>query len=90
MNNPKISLKSSALSQWPSGNGMGYALRNERYRYIEWMKSDTRSPYDKSNVIAKQLFDYKKDPLETVNLANESKYEIIANHLQNELKSYFK
>ena len=90
MNNPKTSLKSSALSQWPSGNGMGYALRNERYRYIEWMTSDTRSPYDKSNVIAKQLFDYKKDPLETVNLANESKYEIIANHLQNELKSYFK
>ena len=35
MKNTKISVKSSAMSQWPSGNGMGYALRNERFRYVE-------------------------------------------------------
>ena len=90
MKNPKISVKSSAMSQWPSGNGMGYALRNERFRYVEWMTGDTKSPYNKSNVFAKQLFDYKKDPYETVNIADESTYKDVADHLQKELSTYFK
>ena len=88
--NPNALVKKSALSQWPSGNRMGYAVRTKYYRYVEWMTGDTRDPYDKSNVISRQLFDYKKDPLETVNLADESQYKDIANHLQKELKTYFK
>ena len=69
---------------------MGYAIRTKYYRYVEWMTGDTRDPYDKSSVISRQLFDYKKDPLETVNLADESQYKEIANHLQKELQTYFK
>ena len=83
-------IKSFALSQWPSGNRMGYALRNKRYRYVEWVTGDTRQSYDEITVISRQLFDYKKDPLETINLADESQYEEIASYLQKELKTYFK
>ena len=90
MLNPSHMIKSSALSQWPSGNRMGYAIRNKRYRYVEWVTGDTRQSYDEITVISRQLFDYKKDPLETINLADESQYKEIANYLQNELKTYFK
>lgn len=32
-----------AISQWPKLNGMGYALRTEQFRYIEWVGYNFKS-----------------------------------------------
>ena len=58
-------IKDYAVSQYPRGNVMGYALRNERYRYVAWYKNRSTAEED---VIIKELYDYKNDPNETVNI----------------------
>ncbi|QNN21916.1 sulfatase [Planctomycetales bacterium ZRK34] len=44
---------------------MGYSIRTQRYRYTEW--------YDVHNqrLIARELYDHKSDPHETVNIAGQ-------------------
>ena len=64
-----------AFSQYPRGDKMGYAIRNDRYRYVEWGDS-------------KQLFDYTLDPLETVNRAGDPTYEGIEAELSEALKGW--
>jgi iduronate 2-sulfatase len=51
---------------------MGYALRTDRYRYIEWR--DHRDP--KSAPIFTELYDHETDPTETKNIAAQ-KTEVI-------------
>jgi iduronate 2-sulfatase len=46
---------------------MAYALRTNRYRYIEWR--DHRDP--KSEPIFTELYDHENDPKETTNIAHE-------------------
>lgn len=58
--------KKGAFSQYPrgipqKGAGMGYTVRNERYRLVEWRV--------KGEVAAVELYDHQADPAETVNLA---------------------
>ena len=45
---------------------MGYALRNGRYRYVAWYKN--RNSIKEQDIIIKELYDYKNDPEETVNI----------------------
>ncbi len=42
---------------------MGYAIRTDRYRYIEWRNVKTQS------VQARELYDHQVDPHEMKNLA---------------------
>jgi iduronate 2-sulfatase len=42
---------------------MGYALKTDRWSYHEWRDFKT------GDVVARELYDEKADPLETVNLA---------------------
>ena len=42
---------------------MGRSVRTARYRYTEWRDFKT------GNVVASELYDHEKDPLETVNIA---------------------
>jgi iduronate 2-sulfatase len=65
---PARKWKTAAFSQFPRpfapskrGNGMGYSVRTERYRYTEW-----RMPGEDT---ALELYDHEKDPFETVNVA---------------------
>jgi hypothetical protein len=44
---------------------MGYSLRSDRYRYVEWRSLEGRS------VIGRELYDYEADPLETFNRAGD-------------------
>ncbi len=71
-------VKDFAVSQFPRWpDKMGYAFRNNRYRYVIWMKNNFRSdkqPFDESLVDAEELYDYKTDPLETVSYAYDSTY----------------
>lgn len=51
---------------YPRNQLLGRAVRNERYRFVEWKKpgaADTTAEYE--------LYDYQKDPSETKNLAKE-------------------
>ena len=84
------SVKDFAISQYPRGNRMGYALRTERYRYVEWHKNNYRSSkeYKAENVIAVELYDYQADPLETKSLQDDPKYKQIRSELEEQLKGF--
>ncbi len=69
---------------------MGYALRDKRYRFVQWTKGfKTYLPFDKSKVIAYELFDYETDPLETKNLANDPKYAKVVKRMEKQLEEYY-
>ncbi len=64
--------KSAAFSQFPrkheDRNFMGYAMRTERYRYIEWLENSTGS------IAARELYDHETDPDENENIADRPEY----------------
>ncbi len=67
LDNPKAPGKPAAFSQYPRNHEgqqlMGYSLRDARFRYTEWRKRGT------TDVVARELYDYEKDPNETRNHA---------------------
>jgi hypothetical protein len=63
--------KTAAFSQYPRGGKetgplMGYAVKTDRYRYVEWRKRDS------TEVVARELYDHKADPNEDRNVANDA------------------
>jgi len=76
LNDPKKEWKLAAFSQYPRGSKetgplMGYAVRTEGYRYVEWRKKGT------ADVVSRELYDHKADPNEDVNIADDSKNRAI-------------
>ncbi len=73
LKNPAGPGKEFAVTQHPhprvKPTAMGYALRTARYRYVEWrdLKDD--------HVVARELYDQRKDPAETVNLADDPAFK---------------
>ncbi len=51
---------------YPRGDRLGRAIRNERYRFVEWkvLGSEAKAEFE--------LYDYLNDPLETKNIAVEN------------------
>jgi arylsulfatase A-like enzyme len=92
MKNPKASVKPFAVSQYPrSGNVMGYAIRDGRYRYVEWIKDCTSDqPYGSGKVVGRELYDYQADPLETKNAVNNPEYRETEQKLRRQLHEFFK
>jgi iduronate 2-sulfatase len=82
-----------ALSQFPRNQGknkkiMGYGFRFERYRYIEWVDNNYQNDNKQFGPLkAVELYDYEKDPLEQVNLANNPEYKSILKRLQQQAKA---
>ena len=78
LDEPDRSLKRAVFNQYPRarsshrhrGHGeiMGFALRTQRYRYIEWQD------WESKQVIARELYDLASDPQETRNIAGIVKY----------------
>ncbi|MBN2577811.1 MAG: sulfatase [Pirellulales bacterium] len=84
MRNPDRPWKSAAFSQYhrpgdgrgytsdqkyyPKVDVMGYSMRTRRWRYNEWIKGGKEK-------VAVELYDYKNDPGETVNLAHQPEYQ---------------
>mgnify|MGYP000486495300 CR=1 FL=1 len=75
LNNPAASVKVGALTQHPrpayydrekskTPESMGYSLRTERFRYVEWRDWKTGA------TIARELYDHQSDPEEIRNLAD--------------------
>lgn len=84
----KEDLRDFAVSQFPRGSAMGYALRTGRFRFVAWYKTEGEAADGKGEVMATELFDYKNDPLETRNLAGEPQYAQISAELQARLSEF--
>lgn len=73
-------VNAGAISYVSRDGAYGYAFRTERYRYIEWI--------DGSNTVrARELYDYKLDPLETRNVIGEPGNAAIAYQLSRAMRS---
>ena len=70
--------------QAPINSHMGWALRTEQYRYIEWrhtvLHGNTR--FFDSAPVGIEFYDYESDTHENQNLANEISYANIIHHHQ--------
>jgi len=80
-----------SVSQYRISNEkIGYSLLSNRYRYTEWFDEGYRSykPYEEGVVIARELYDYDVDPLETKNLVDEAEYASIVIELKSKLKKH--
>jgi arylsulfatase A-like enzyme len=63
LDNPDQPWKKAAFSQYPNGKLMGYTMRTERYRYMEWRDLKTKA------VKSRALYDHRLDPGENANIA---------------------
>jgi iduronate 2-sulfatase len=106
MKNPAAAVKEYSVSQYPRSsasaenerlgyadpNAMGYSIRTKQYRYTIWMGNGFRSnkPFDKSLIIGTELYDYKKDPLEKVNVVNDKKYKTVSVAMHTKMLAFFK
>ncbi len=102
---PTASVKKYSVSQYPrsstsieterqgyaEANIMGYSLRTERYRYTVWLKNSFRTTqaFKEDLLVGTELYDYKLDPLETVNVASDKKYISVATALKGDMLQYF-
>lgn len=91
MNDKDVSINEYAVSQFPHKMEMGYSIRTKDYRLTWWMKKGFRSnmPFDYDLIEVKELYDYKNDPLETVNVVNDKKYTQVVKNLENMMLDYF-
>ncbi len=63
---------------------MGYAIRTDTYRYVEWYawNKETKS---REKLLARELFDHQTDPGENLNLANSTVHEPTMEDLSRQL-----
>jgi len=106
MKKPTSVFKEYAVSQYPRSNGgtetdrsgyadskvMGYSIRTQQYRFTLWMGNNYRSsqPFNKDYIIGTELYDYKNDPLEKVNVAKETKYTKVSKKMYQQIIDFFK
>lgn len=78
--NPKDqSWDKPAVTQiWHNRKAWGYSLRNERFRYTEWLQGKA----------GRELYDHAKDPEEIDNLADKAEYEGMIVELSKQLEAY--
>ena len=77
MENPDLPWKKAATSVWVEKKYrndletqiIGYALKTDRYRYIEWRRTKT------GEILARELYDHQVDPKENKNVAENAEYE---------------
>jgi len=80
MKEPNADWNKPAFSQMSRGNITGYSMRTERYRYTEWREV--------SKIVARELYDYDKDPYETVNIASEPKNSKLIETLSKKMSTW--
>ena len=106
MNKSAKSVKEYSISQYPrsgtkseterqgyaSSKVMGYSLRDKRYRYTIWMTNDFRSsqPFNADLIVGTELYDYDKDPNETVNVVDDASYKSVTKDLKAKMLNFFK
>ena len=92
LRNPKRKAKDAVFTQflrdgiWVAPDGipyMGYAIRTERYRYVEWVR------WKDGELAGRELYDLQKDSLETENRAGEAETAGVAEQLARRLRVQF-
>jgi arylsulfatase A-like enzyme len=75
-----VDIHDAAFSQFPRRHAgktyMGYAMRTDRYRYVEWLD---RKTFLKQEV---ELYDHNSDPEENRNLAHDPDQQELINNLR--------
>lgn len=94
LENPDLEWKDGAFSQFLLGRygrttnipfeQMGYALRTDSFRYVEWYRwvDDTKKEF-----LRAELYDHEIDPQENKNRAEDSKYKATVEKLAQQLKA---
>lgn len=98
LDEPNTEWKPAAYSQFLLGRfgpadtrkeeRMGYSIKTDRYRYIEWYKWDKKEK-KKGDFLINELFDHDKDPQENYNIALESENSQIVKQLSDQLSREF-
>jgi len=98
LENPETTVKDAAYSQFLLGRygpkelrkveRMGYTVRTDRYRYVEWYEWNAEQK-TKGNFIARELFDHDTDPQENINIANKPGNEALIEQLSQSLGNGF-
>ncbi|MCZ6675134.1 MAG: sulfatase [Verrucomicrobia bacterium] len=75
LSKPNRPWKTATFNQYPRmfegvrhekhGDVMGYAVRTDRYRYVEWKE------WESGKVVASELYDHQTDPEEMINIASQ-------------------
>ena len=94
LDEPDRPWKTAAFSQYPRalkgnrhrgrGDIMGYAIRTDRFRYVEWRDSKSGA------ITARELYDHESDPGEMKNLADRPEQAGAVRLLRDQLKSGWK
>ena len=83
LSDPNCPWKKAAISQFRRKVGdtqlMGYTLRTNRYRYVEWQDRRTQ------NVVATELYDHQTDPQENDNLSTDLSQKTLLSRLSQQL-----
>ncbi|KJD36581.1 hypothetical protein PW52_02725 [Tamlana sedimentorum] len=67
---------------------MGYTVRTDRYRYVEWYTWNKNKNVPEQ-LIARELFDHENDTQENYNIVNNPEHEVLIKQLSNKLKEGF-
>lgn len=86
----QISVKPFAVSQWTSAKKTGYSFRTDRYRYTVWLNGKkSTDPVFEEDIFAEELYDYRTDPAETINLAGEKQSVNLIKRFQKLAANFF-
>lgn len=84
MKNPDREWKTAAFSQFPRTRKMeGYSIRTADYRYTEWRFSDGK-------IDSIELYDHRKDAIESINIAYKKENESLIKELSQRLNASWK
>lgn len=78
LKDPDASVREGAITLFKSKGAYGYAYLTKQFRYIEWISQTNK-------VVYTDLYDYKKDPLETKNVAKNPEYAEVMKELSQKL-----
>jgi arylsulfatase A-like enzyme len=88
LDEPARQWKTAAFSQYPRASDgrrlMGYAMRTDRYRYVEWRERNS------GEAIAFELYDHETDPAENENIAGREENKGLLTKLAAQLEAGWK
>ena len=98
LENPETSVKEAAYSQFLLGRygpkalrdmeRMGYTVRTDQYRYVEWYEWKPESK-TRGDFITRELFDHETDANENINIADHSENKVIIAQMSKVLNKGF-